>query len=128
MRIRHMLMQMRRSAKRNLEEVLGTLGILESGENTILDIRRALTPIGKQIYAQREKRNAFYRTFIKPGALCFDVGANYGTRIEAFLLAQARVVAVEPQDDVMHYLQLKYGRDSRVTLIHAGLGETQGEA
>lgn len=117
----------RQAAKKSLQEVLGVLGVLESGENTILSVRRALTPLGKTIYEEREKRFEFYRQFVKVGDLCFDVGANYGNRTEAFLRLGARVIAIEPQDDVMHYLVLKYRREPRVTLIHAGLDESEGE-
>jgi FkbM family methyltransferase len=114
------MLLIRQAAKKSLQEVLGALGVLESGENTILSVRRALTPVGKKIYEQREKRFAFYRQFVKAGDLCFDVGANYGNRTEVFLGLGARVIAVEPQDDVMR-------REPRVTLIHAGLDESEGE-
>jgi hypothetical protein len=43
------------------------------------------------------KRLTFYRNFIRNGDLCFDIGANIGTRTEAFLELGAKVVAVEPQ-------------------------------
>lgn len=121
------MLRIREGAKRSLEEILGVLGVLESGENTILSVRRALTPLGRKIYKEREKRFDFYRQFVKAGDLCFDVGANYGNRIEAFLRLGARVIGIEPQDDVMHYLVLKYRRELRVTLIHAGLDESEGE-
>jgi FkbM family methyltransferase len=100
---------------------------LESGENFVLNIRRAFTPLGKRIYEEREKRFQFYSQFVKAGDLCFDIGANFGTRIEAFLRLGARVVAVEPQRDVMHYLLLKYRNGSRVSLIHAGLDQSAGQ-
>src|SRR5271154_272335 len=38
----------------------------------------------------------FYKQFIKPGDLVFDVGANIGVKTAAFLAAGARVIAVEP--------------------------------
>jgi FkbM family methyltransferase len=122
-----MMMQLRQGIKKSLEEILGVLGVLKGGENAILTARRALTPLGRKIHEERERRLAFYRQFVRAGDLCFDVGANYGTRIEAFLRLGARVVAIEPQDDVMHYLVLKYRREPRVTLVHAGLDESEGE-
>jgi len=117
----------RHAAKIGLQEVLGGLGVLKTGENLILDVRRALTPLGRTIYEEGENRFQFYRQFVKSDDLCFDIGANYGNRIEAFLRLGARVVAVEPQDDVMHYLRLKYRHESRVNLIHAGLDSSEGE-
>jgi FkbM family methyltransferase len=119
--------RIRQATKIAIQEVLGRLGVLEAGEKLILDVRRALTPLGKSIYEEGEKRFRFYSRFVKSDDLCFDVGANYGNRVEAFLRLGARVVAVEPQDDVMHYLFLKYRRESRVTLIHAGLDNSEGE-
>jgi FkbM family methyltransferase len=43
---------------------------------------------------RRERR--FYRQFIQPNDLVFDVGANIGGKVAAFLSLGARVVAVEP--------------------------------
>jgi hypothetical protein len=40
---------------------------------------------------------SFYQQFLQPGDLCFDVGANMGNRVEAFLKIGANVVVVEPQ-------------------------------
>ena len=119
--------RIRQTAKIGIQEVLGRLGVLKAGETLILDIRRALTPLGRRIYEEGEKRFKFYSQFVKPGDLCFDIGANYGNRIEALMRLGAQIVAVEPQDDVMHYLLLKYRRDRHVTLIHAGLDNSEGE-
>ena len=119
--------RIRQATKIGIQEVLGRLGVLKTGENLILDVRRALTPLGRTIYEEGQNRFRFYSQFVKSDDLCFDIGANYGNRVEAFLRLGARVVAVEPQDDVMHYLLLKYRRESRVTLIHAGLDNSEGE-
>jgi FkbM family methyltransferase len=121
------MLMIRQRVKKGFQETLGRLGLLESGEDFLLDVRRAFTPLGKIIYEEREKRVKFYDQFIKAGSLCFDVGANFGTRIEAFLRLGARVVAVEPQKDVMHYLVLKYRHEPRVTLVHVGLDQSEGE-
>jgi FkbM family methyltransferase len=48
--------------------------------------------------AQRRRRGRrLYRQFLRPGSLCFDVGANVGERAAIFSSLGARVVAVEPQ-------------------------------
>jgi len=40
----------------------------------------------------------FYSEFIRPGELCFDIGAHIGKKTKVFLELGARVIAVEPQD------------------------------
>src|SRR6266481_9284314 len=47
----------------------------------------------------------FYRQFIQPGDLVFDVGANIGGKTAAFLSLGARVVAVEPNPVCAHRLR-----------------------
>lgn len=69
----------------------------------------------------------FYRQFISPGALCFDVGSNVGNRIHSWRRLGARVVAVEPQPDCLRVLKRFYGRDPQVTLLACGLADTPGE-
>lgn len=73
----------------------------------------------------RRKRAAFYAQFVNEGDLCFDVGANYGNRIEALLDVGARVVAVEPQQECCKFLKRKYG--SEIEIVSKGLGAQMGE-
>jgi FkbM family methyltransferase len=72
------------------------------------------------------RRRAFYRTFIPPGSLCFDVGAHVGNRIGSWLGLGARVVAFEPQPDLMRVLRLFYGARSDVTLCESAVGARSG--
>ncbi len=69
-----------------------------------------------------------YGTFVRPGDLCFDVGANVGNRTEMFLALGARVVAVEPQAFCLQKLQRRFGSDPRVTLVPQAVGRGPGEA
>lgn len=48
---------------------------------------------------KKERMRKFYRQFIKPGALCFDIGASVGLFSETFLDLGAKVIAVEPIDE-----------------------------
>lgn len=68
----------------------------------------------------------FYAQFIEKGDLCFDVGANLGNRTEIFLKLGAKVVAIEPQHDLMQSLSRKYRKNDRVILIQKALGEKEG--
>ncbi len=62
----------------------------------------------------------FYSWFIKEGDWVFDVGANYGNRIKAFLQLNANVVAIEPQESCYKFLKLMFGK--KIHLVTKGLG------
>jgi FkbM family methyltransferase len=68
----------------------------------------------------------FYSQFIKPGTLCFDVGANYGAKSEVFLKLGAKVVAFEPQHDCAEELRARLGTNPRLTLVNEALGSQPG--
>lgn len=67
-----------------------------------------------------------YRQFIKPGQLCFDIGANIGTRTDLWLQLGARVICVEPQPDCIIVLRSKYMDNPNVELVEAGLDSKPG--
>lgn len=69
----------------------------------------------------------FYKPFIQPGDLCFDVGAHVGNRVWAWRRLGARVVAVEPQPQMMRWLRLLYGRSPHIHLLPVALGGRPGE-
>ena len=68
-----------------------------------------------------EKLQNFYSQFVKPGDLCFDVGASYGYRTETFLKLGAKVVAVEPQNQPADFLKMKFNND--IVLVQKALGD-----
>jgi FkbM family methyltransferase len=70
----------------------------------------------------------FYRPLIKPGDLCFDIGAHVGNRIAAWTQLGARVVAVEPQHHLIVWLNRLYARNQQVTLIPSAVGAKSGSA
>lgn len=69
-----------------------------------------------------------YRAFIRPGDLCFDIGAHVGNRVRLWSRMGARVVAVEPQPHCMRLLRRWYGRWPGVTLREQALGAAPGTA
>lgn len=77
---------------------------------------------------QLRRARAFYRGFIAPGDLCFDIGAHLGDRTAHFLRLGARVVTVEPQPLFAAALRRRFGRDKRVSLVAAALGAAPGRA
>lgn len=76
--------------------------------------------------ALHPQRVAFYRSLVQPGQLVFDVGANAGNRVKAFLELGARVVAVEPQPSCIAILEKAFG-DS-IVLEKTGLSSAEGSA
>ncbi len=75
---------------------------------------------------QRRLRR-FYRDFVHPGVLCFDVGAHVGNRVRAFAALGARVVAVEPHPGFAAMLERWYA-GPQVTVVQAAVSRTPGRA
>jgi FkbM family methyltransferase len=70
-------------------------------------------------YGDQRRRTAmddFYRPFMRPGDLVFDVGAHVGDRVACFRRLGARVIAVEPQPALVRTLTWMYGRDRDVAI------------
>ena len=55
--------------------------------------------------SNRVAMDRFYGEFVRPGALCFDIGAHVGNRSRAWSRLGASVVAVEPQPDFARFLR-----------------------
>jgi FkbM family methyltransferase len=70
----------------------------------------------------------FYSQFIAEGDLCFDIGANMGSRTDIFIALGATSVAVEPQDQCLEHLRLKYRNNRGVIMVPKAVGEKEGEA
>lgn len=69
-----------------------------------------------------------YGQFIRPGDLCFEIGAHVGNRLRAWRALDAQVVAVEPQPLLMQTLRRRYGKDRAITLVEEAIGAEPGEA
>ena len=70
------------------------------------------------------RRSKFYSNFINPGELCFDVGANIGNRVDAFLNIGAKVIAIEPQEACISILEKKY--ENKIQIVKKGVGAEEG--
>ncbi|HET7475734.1 MAG TPA: FkbM family methyltransferase [Dermatophilaceae bacterium] len=68
----------------------------------------------------------FYGAFLGPGDLGFDVGAHVGSRVRAWRALGARVVAIEPQPDLVAVLRLLFGRDRGVRILPVAAGARAG--
>jgi FkbM family methyltransferase len=76
---------------------------------------------------RRRRMEAFYRQFLQPGDLAFDIGAHVGNRVRVFRQIGAHVIAIEPQPDFVAILRLLYGRDSGVVIEASGVAAEPGE-
>ena len=77
--------------------------------------------------ADRRRALDFYGQFVKPGDLCFDVGAHKGGRTEWLLQLGARVVCVEPQPVCASLLRRRFHRKP-VTVVEMAAGDAEGTA
>ena len=69
-------------------------------------------------------RAKFYQQFISSNDLCFDIGANYGNRVEAFLQLNAHIIAVEPQQTCVNFLKEKY-KNNNVIVVDKGVADIE---
>lgn len=67
-----------------------------------------------------------YGRFIRPGDLCFDIGAHVGNRSRCWSRLGARVVALEPQPDFVRFLRWLFRDDPAVTVREAAAGAVPG--
>ena len=63
--------------------------------------------------------------WIRPGDLCFDIGAHVGNRSAALLAIGARVIAVEPQPLFARTLRRIF-RSSHLTMVESAVGASSG--
>lgn len=68
-----------------------------------------------------EQRRKFYSQFLKPDSIFFDIGANYGNRIEPLINDNIKIIAIEPQIECVRYLRKKYGK--KITILQNGVGK-----
>src|SRR6266542_671570 len=80
------------------------------------------------IPGRHRRMSEFYRQFLGPGDLGFDIGAHVGSRVRAWRRLGARVIAVEPQPDCVRILRLFFGRDQGVTIVPEAIGAQAGRA
>lgn len=74
--------------------------------------------------ASRMRR--FYRDFVSPGDLFFDIGAHVGDRTALWRSLGARVVSVEPQAQCVRILERRFRLDPGVTVLGCAAGDREG--
>ena len=68
-----------------------------------------------------------YAPFIRPGDLCFDIGAHLGDRIHAWSKLGARVIALEPHPGLMNWLRRWYGKREDIVLLEQAVSDRSGK-
>jgi FkbM family methyltransferase len=76
---------------------------------------------------QLRRMRAFYAELIRPGDLCFDIGAHVGNRINVWKQLDARIVGVEPQPACMRLLRNLYGNAPNIHLVEEAVGAEAGQ-
>jgi FkbM family methyltransferase len=69
-----------------------------------------------------------YAPLIRPGDLCFDIGAHLGDRLRAWSQLGARVVALEPHPGMMAWLRRWYGERENIVLLEQAVSAKPGQA
>ena len=83
--------------------------------------------IRKELRQQLQSDIRFYSQFIQKGELCFDVGANIGSKTYVFNRIGCKVIAIEP--DKAAYIQIcqKFNKSKNITILNVGVGEKHGK-
>lgn len=75
---------------------------------------------------EAESFRKLYSSFLSPGDLCFDIGANLGNRIRGFRQIGCKVIALEPQSLCHARLVTSFGTDPHVILRNEAAGAEEG--
>ena len=104
--------------------------LIKSASKTV-GVYRLVRWLNRRLWNREELRAfetdlRFYSQFVRPGDLCFDIGANYGAKAEVFLRLGARVVAFEPQDYCMNELKARLGAHPKLVTVEAAVSDSTG--
>jgi FkbM family methyltransferase len=97
---------------------------LRTGRRSLGLLRSLLIYYVKPFQLRRMVR--FYEPLIRPGDLCFDIGAHVGNRLNVWSRLGARIVAVEPQPQCMALLRRLYGQAGNIVLVEEAAGAAPG--
>mgnify|MGYP001374673666 CR=1 FL=1 len=69
-----------------------------------------------------------YEQIIKPGYLCFDIGANMGNKSQLMLSLGSKVIAFEPQTQCYDNLVSRFHNDDNIIIEKIALSNYRGES
>lgn len=93
----------------------------------ILPFYRKLIRFSLNYKKESKRLIKFYSQFIKPGDLCFDIGAHAGDMTEIFVKLGAKVVTIEPQSECIKYFKEKFKKNPKVIVIEKGVANQEGK-
>jgi len=76
-----------------------------------------------------QKAIRFYSSFLDTATdnkLVFDIGANKGNKVKAFLKMGFSVIAVEPERKSLSTLYYRFRKNKKVTVIEKGVSDKEG--
>jgi FkbM family methyltransferase len=80
-----------------------------------------------QVIVQHKKEVAYYKSFLIPGKLVFDIGAYDGHKTAAFTEMAERVICVEPDEHNYRVLQIRFRfKKNKVKIINKAVAATEG--
>ena len=94
--------------------------------NSVRRVKIAFTQYSPQNIRYQKKILRFYSQLVKPGSLCFDIGANIGDITRVLLKLGATVVSVEPQEVCLQSLYKRYRKNKKITIVSKAVGEKEG--
>ncbi len=103
--------------------------ILGLGRERYFLFSRFLRGLAKPIIAiGYQKYLPVLKEIVRPGDLCFDIGANLGYTTDLVVKLGGKSLAVEPVRWCYDYLLRSYGKKSSVLVVHAAVGKRSGRA
>jgi FkbM family methyltransferase len=89
-------------------------------------------PISELIIETRTRKTIkaidFYSSFLDTRSsnhLVYDIGANKGNKVKAFLKMGFEVIAVEPERKAISTLKWRFGHNKKVTLLENGVSDKE---
>jgi len=91
---------------------------------------RLYQAIFKPLERERQKKEiSFYKSFLPPCNLIFDIGAYDGHKTAAFLAISKRVVCCEPDEENFKVLKIRFrNKKKRVIIENKAVSDKKGEA
>lgn len=74
-----------------------------------------------------KKAIAFFESFLtkeSANKLVFDIGANKGNKVKAFLKMGFKVVAVEPEKKALSTLKWRFSKNKNVNIVNKGISDS----
>src|SRR5689334_277028 len=83
-----------------------------------------------ELLEKKTKKNiTYYSSFLNPGnGVIFDIGANKGNKVKAFLKMGYKVIALEPESGAAETMRFRYGNNKNVTIITKAVSDKEDDS